>query len=491
MAKQHIYARVSEGLYTKKVGFDTVAVSCGLDETYVKENIHRFCFYNEHNFLDDEKNIMPNIYFASHVKSIDLKYETLIFGKNSYVKENRSSFISHSIIVSSIEELKYTYDNFDNILSFDRFSEATNLKILKDIDFKTLNNLDLFFTRDLFFEYLGITKEIYCSILHYTILSIIERKSLYININCKRSYCSEISRQLLRLIFFNIPIELKKHLSFISYTSTLNLSNFFNIVFVDKNISLEQVNNGYVVDFTQNNVFLQNEIYLNFAWSNIIHSNKIILNYGIYYKNIELLINKERMIELLNKSVESDIEKFKNILCNNVKDEKMLLRSKSSYFFYVIITLELQSLGKINVDLFLYLKQYLITNKEIYFEKFSFENEYILNLFFRKLEKNQSFIDFGNLFLIYDCYNDIYNYISNDIKQIKTYERFVVVSYFYLTNLKKYFFDKKYNHLNNRINELIILKANSFSEIDLKNNKILNTNILKEFIAKDILGSLC
>lgn len=486
MAKQHIYARVKKGIYTKRTGFDTAAVSFGLDEAYVKENVHRFCFYREHNFLDDENDIMPPIYFASHLKSLDSKYETLIFGKNSYVQNYRSSFISHSIIIESLEELEQAYENFDTILNFDNYLNDMDLKTLEDIDILKLNTLDLFFTRDLIFEYLGITKEIYCSILNYTILSIIKRKSLYIKLDCKRINASEMGRQLLRFIFFNVPDSLKKRLSFITYTPTLNLSNFFNIIFVDKKTPLDKLNNQYIFDFTKTNTFFNKEIYLDFAWSNIIHANKIIIKYGTHYKNIEIFLDNEQYIKLLNKSVLDDTESFKNIISKNIRDEKMLLRSKSAYFFYVILLIELYNLDKISPSLFFDLKKQIFMSKESFYKNFSLNNifDYILNLLFNKVEQSELHEEYGKLFLIYDRYEDVYSSISNNINEMTNYKEFAIISYFYLSNLKNYFYDKKYDYLNKSLYDTIILKSNCFNEINISNNEKLDINEIKQSILK-------
>ena len=89
MAKQHLYTRVPAKLsmFKKELSYDTFAVSKGINEAYIKENLQKLCDYrqspNEKDYILNDS--MPNIYMSYFSrKTGELIQTCIIFLPNDF-----------------------------------------------------------------------------------------------------------------------------------------------------------------------------------------------------------------------------------------------------------------------------------------------------------------------------------------------------------------------------------------------------------------------
>ncbi len=479
MANQHYYTRSDKGLYSKLAGYDTIEATKDLTESYVKNNVHRFCFYEMHNFYDDEKDAMPNIYFCSKVASFKSKSKNeynIIFGKNAYVKDVRGCFYSHSIIISSTEEIKYALENYELILNYNDFEFKPPLN---EINFLSLEKENIFISRKLVFSYLGINEAAFSKLLYCCVMSFASKKIVYVKLNCKRNNCSEMARRILTYIFKALPPSIRKSLSFITYTPILKLPNYFNIVFVDKKTDLSSVSNDFVVDLTASVLFNIESDYINFYALHIMQDNvQIVEKAEVLFQDFVFNANSKsgNIMEQLNKhtaAIKLAFKRYLDLFCIKETRSKIVA---TQYFTLLCFSAELISLNDnlfcdfLNIALNS-LKNYRELCKKAQLSLF----EYLL---LRRFENKELYLEYGKFLFVYSDKQYFYKQAAFKIGQVENYKELLELSYFYLTGLKNF---SEYIDLNLYIEKFkaeIILKSLSFG----KNCSLENLDFVKQEI---------
>lgn len=425
MAKEHIYTRANEGFFTHAEGYDTVALSEGLTKEYIKKNIYPLCFYNKFN-QDDET---PDIYYYKCIH--DNSNLSIIFGRNSYIQSSRNYISCSSIIISDKQEMELLYQNFEQFIEFDGYSEIPKLPaFLDEIDIsKSLKNYNFLSERDLIFALFSIKENDYKCLLYNTIKAIEAKETFYIKLNCSKHLCNRYAKKLIKLLSFSLPQALKMRLSYLTYSPDACLKPFFNLVFLDNTADSNKFKKAELYfDFSNKPAFNKDIAFLNFAFINLIHYPSFIYKSDLYsypFKNL--------FVEFDN--VKADF--FKTL---NLNFKKLNLKTKldlNKYFEIVDSFFILKDLYKGEaVCLASHLSNLLNSNRQNL--KTEFKNllpSEILNKYdsliincpitdkaiFSQIVYNYYFINFNDIKLIIDKLNNL-SYT----------EDFFIISFFYL-----------------------------------------------------------
>lgn len=453
MAKQHIYTRGNAGLFTHVEGYDTIAVSNGLTEDYVKHNIYPFCFYEKNNFDDEEADITPDVYYYKYIKSPEDNGTAVIFGKNSYIYSHRNYMLCNSIIVYG-NELKKLYDNFENFIEFDGYSiKPDNPCIIDDIIvedyFKSYN---VFMERDFIFRLLSINEKKFKCFLNNLFQCIERKETIYVKLGCERKFCSRYAKKLIKIIFINIPTSLKKRLSYITYSPTINIKIFFNIVFLDSKVNMKSAKDmGICFDFSENVEFNSKSYFLDFSWKNVIFANRMFLQSEAYkyeYSNnnilsqldkavIENILTCKNKFDFINKNMSISVKEYIDLL-NLFFDLKFFYKDESKKWISKIKVIE----------------------KDLKFVNYKYILDNVDFLIMKKPNNNQTI--FSNIIYMYYQldFNDYVELITNKIKKLTDFEDFIIISFFYINYIDGLIKKEAIDIINDAINK----KLNCFEE---------------------------
>lgn len=125
MAKQQLYTRVPAKLsmFKKELSYDTFAVSKGINEAYIKENLQKLCDYrqspNEKEYILNDS--MPNIYMSYFSRKTGELIQTCIsFLPNDFTGE-KHGFFAHSLVLNGEETEKIIKDPASSLITLSNF----------------------------------------------------------------------------------------------------------------------------------------------------------------------------------------------------------------------------------------------------------------------------------------------------------------------------------------------------------------------------------
>ncbi len=336
MAKQHVYTRAKQGLYTQFPGFDTVGVSKGLSEGFVKSNIERFCFYDSNN--QGNEVCHPPIYFFSHFNDGGNNYT--IYGRTIFVLEERDSFLSHSLIFDA-QEYESLYHFSDRLFSYKGFLTQMPDPIddMPEIEMSQLADDYTYLEKDLLFSYLDIDDYIFTELLYHVFLAVIEEKQLYVKLHCDQYTISSAALLLMKYIVLVLPRTISRRLQFISFAQTIHLRNFFHVLFLDPELYIENSKNVYVFDVANPSYFTMNEKYFSFVRTHLQTLDIDLFKRCAYLHaclNGKESLTKDKLIYFLNQAVDRHhyelLQLLKKKVSNVNKSELTVLASYQELF---------------------------------------------------------------------------------------------------------------------------------------------------------------
>ncbi|MBR2370739.1 MAG: hypothetical protein IKA82_01835 [Clostridia bacterium] len=275
MAKQHLYAKVPAklSLYKKELSYDTFAVSSGINELYIKENILKLCEYNKnYKYTDAEKQLilddrMPPVYMSYFSKKTgELIQSCVSFLSEDFTGEAHGHF-AHSLVLSEEETESLITSSDFSLFSPSNFAcgfdDVTHISVNSDapsVDYPQLNYIP---------ESVGdvstLTEEYDSRLLHGLIYALLVTtsgkgsKSIYIDIDASIESYSQKSIELLNKILSVFPHHIRRRVSIISFSASVRKSNmtFFNVKFVygiDQQLPLINKSNAFIFNFKNNTV---------------------------------------------------------------------------------------------------------------------------------------------------------------------------------------------------------------------------------------------
>lgn len=287
MIKQHYYTRGKYGIYSDNPGYDTVAKSMGLSDDFIKEVLHKYCFYEIPAELLNESNYDK---FPKAFTVINIPSGEMIIGRTSFVPRDfegkRSTFFTHNYVVSK-EGKEEFIKNPNKIIYADGFKSSYDdvaSSVLEDIKSIELESDEMGFSSfsDLLLK-LKIKESIFKEMVMACFISVLENRKIYIILDVDVAMLSFYAKELLKFIYKALPYSVRRKLGFITYTKDYKSKDFIHIEFVSrsgiKSVNTE-INAGFLFDFAQNR-FLKEEIeikgheYLDFIVKNIDNEVKI------------------------------------------------------------------------------------------------------------------------------------------------------------------------------------------------------------------------
>ncbi|MEJ9160685.1 glycosyltransferase, partial [Paenibacillus graminis] len=238
MIAQQMYTRERRGVYRATEGFDTVAKSESLDNNFVKKILHPFCLYDAPAEMAarGEKNeeLYPAALHLFHTETNDT-----VIGQSRYLAADftgqRSAFFAHNFVVPPIrsEEILEGYGNFlhaDFAGSYagelgGTLPELTAIPVSQ----QEQKPHPLSILRGL-----GITEELFKTLLQAVMVSVAGKKKLYIALDVPIGELSRRAVELTEVLFRALPYDFRRRLGVITYANEPKSRKYIHLTFVEK-----------------------------------------------------------------------------------------------------------------------------------------------------------------------------------------------------------------------------------------------------------------
>ena len=275
MAKQHLYAKVPAKLsmFKKELSYDTFAVTSGINEAYIKDNILKLCEYNKnYKYTDSEKKLildekMPPVYMSYFSrKTGELIQSCISFLSEDFTGEAHGHF-AHTLVLNeqeterlltSLDEVTFSPSNFSR-----SFEDLTDISVTDDAPSTDYPEHE--YIPEPLDQTADLTKKYDQRLIHALIYAILNAtcgkgsKSIYIDIDSPIERYSDDSIELVNKLLSIFPHHIKRRVSAISFSASAKKSNmtFFNLKFVyglDQQTSTINKSTSYIIDFRHNSV---------------------------------------------------------------------------------------------------------------------------------------------------------------------------------------------------------------------------------------------
>lgn len=281
MIQQQMYARERRGIFRSTEGYDTIAKSKGLDNNFIKKQLHPFCVYDAPSELavrgEKEDAAYPETMHLLHLENGDI-----LLGRSVYRSADftglRSAFFTHNYILPGSEPHRSPSDyktwlRASFAESYD-IHDGTDLSELASLPVQTI--IPVVDHRSLLDE-LHIGEKLFKQLLFAVMASVGGKKKIYVALDVPIAELPGKAKQLLTVLYASLPYEFRKQLGFITYAKEPQSRKSVHLTFVEQGslrVGDRSIEKDFTFDFANDrmtNVDLEgtDQPYLDFAWDNL------------------------------------------------------------------------------------------------------------------------------------------------------------------------------------------------------------------------------
>ena len=240
--QQHCYTRAKQGLFRKSEGYDTVARSAGLDESFITTRLHPFCYYHPSRIMQAKR--VPAEEFPRMLTVVHFPENLLMIGQTVYVEQDftgqRTTFFTHNFLVPRHNDFCPSLLARIPFLTSTEWDELPELDSLPVLD---LNNREK--PGPLPFDDARMYQLI-CALLD----AVTGTKKVYVILPGL-----DWVLPVLMWLFERLPKEAAQTLSFTTYSREPENKKFLHLTFLDRGSILpgdSRVEHDYVFNFDEN-----------------------------------------------------------------------------------------------------------------------------------------------------------------------------------------------------------------------------------------------
>ncbi|WP_051620670.1 GAP1-N2 domain-containing protein [Paenibacillus sp. UNC451MF] len=277
--QQQYFTRDREGIFRTSEGFDTIAKSPSLDNTFIKAILHPYCVYKAPQELlsrdESDSSAYPESFLVFQTDNGDM-----VIGRSIYIGTDftgqRSASFTHQYIVP--KELKETFLREPNRLFRIRdFQSSYDIQYGKSIPEVNEIAYDWHYDeneQERLLNELRIDSKRFQQLLYAIMSSTSNKKKVYIALDTGVSESSEKAKRLLEIIYRCIPYAFRRQLGFMTFNSEPESKQNIHVVFVEKGsmrLPDRRIEKDYLFDFP-NQKFINTDIpeneqpLLDFVW---------------------------------------------------------------------------------------------------------------------------------------------------------------------------------------------------------------------------------
>ncbi|RXZ80488.1 hypothetical protein EBB07_18215 [Paenibacillaceae bacterium] len=290
MIQQQMYTRERHGIFRSTEGYDTIAKSNGLDNQYIKKQLHPYCFYDSPAELtargernDDE---YPKAMHLLRMENGDLLLGQSVFRAADFTGL-RSTFFTHNFVMpgSYAEQAAHDYRSLlhaDFADSYD-IDQGSELQELLELPVRSAKPERKFANPLAVLQEAGMDELRFQQLLHAVMVAIGGRKKVYVALDVSASELSGHAIRLLDLIYGCLPYAYRAQLGFLTYAKEPQSRKSVHLTFVERG-SLRPGDRNIEKDLTfdlANDRVMNVELagteasYLQFVWANLGNGDKL------------------------------------------------------------------------------------------------------------------------------------------------------------------------------------------------------------------------
>ncbi|OLS33939.1 hypothetical protein [Bacillus sp. MRMR6] len=277
--QQQIYTRERGGIFHATDGYDTIAISTGLAQSYVKKYLHPICIYHSPKTLikhgERDRTLYPEALTIIQPESGEL-----IIGQAEFVPADftgqRSTFFMHNYVIpkSGKEQFIKCPAKLLGVSDFKTGYDIQLGPVLPEVDEINHDGMGFNARMDELLLELAITETIFKQLLFALMNSISGKKKIFIALNTPLKDYSKQAKKLLALLVSYLPYTYRKKLGALTFTSEPEGKKYIHVMFFEPgtiNDHDRAMEKQYIFDFTTGSITgvdlfgIQHE-YLELAW---------------------------------------------------------------------------------------------------------------------------------------------------------------------------------------------------------------------------------
>jgi hypothetical protein len=288
LIQQQMYTRERCGIFHATDGYDTIAISKGLDQAFVKKYLHPFCMYHAPKTLMERGEKDASLY-PKAVTFFQPETGHLVVGQAVFVPADftgqRSTYFMHNYILPSSRKEEWVQhpERLFQLEDFATSYDTSNGKVLPEKEELESGTINCLLYKEVLLEELGISEGQFKQLLYAVMSSIAGKKKVFISLNVPLQDYSTYALHLLELVMIYLPYAHRRKLGAVTFTSMPETKNYIHVTFFEPgtlNMSDRSIEKQYIFDFAAGRVSGvdiegQKHEYLEFAMEHFSNSERI------------------------------------------------------------------------------------------------------------------------------------------------------------------------------------------------------------------------
>ncbi|MEK8129919.1 hypothetical protein WMW72_18615 [Paenibacillus filicis] len=241
--QQHYFTRAREGVFRANEGFDTVAVSPGLDALFIKSALHPYCYYKGPLELPENG---ENAGAEAYPAALAVYYADngdLIIGQTAYVPEDftgqRSAFFTHQYVIPSTRKDEWVRhpERIFAIQDFAVSHDAAQGKELPELlEAAAIPTSDQTQSQhpDVLLSQLGITRETFEMLLMSMMASVTNRRKVYVVLGGEPDRAERDARRLMQILWSCMPYAFRRRMGVLTFSGEAEGKQHLHVTFLGK-----------------------------------------------------------------------------------------------------------------------------------------------------------------------------------------------------------------------------------------------------------------
>ncbi|QRG67595.1 hypothetical protein [Brevibacillus choshinensis] len=235
---QQYYTRGRQGIFRSNEGYDTIAKSAGLDNSFVKKTLHPFCVYDAPRCLQERGESDLTLYPEALV-SFRAESGELVIGRSVFVGADftgqRNTFFSHNYIIPEERHDDFMKEpakifGMHAFVSVHDETSGKELPALNDLPYHAGVSKD----QKQWLHRIGIDERIFKQLLYAVMSSLSSKRKVYISLDGEVGAAAADARRLLEVLYRCLPYEMRRHFGFLTYSNEPQSKKHIHVMFVVK-----------------------------------------------------------------------------------------------------------------------------------------------------------------------------------------------------------------------------------------------------------------
>ncbi|MFS0725438.1 glycosyltransferase [Paenibacillus sp. 1P07SE] len=240
--QQQMYTRERRGVFRSTEGYDTIALSAGLDSQLVKKQLHPYCVYDAPAELagrgEKDQAAYPETMHALRLEGGDL-----LLGRSVYQPTDftglRSTFFTHNYVIPgeqledhAVQAPSWLHADFQDSYAIE---QGTELPVLEQLPLRAPALPDAPGASKAALQQMGIDEKRFKQLL-FAVMTAVGggKKKVYAALDVPIQELPLRARQLLQLIYAALPAAFQRQLGFITYAKEPQSRKSVHLTFVEK-----------------------------------------------------------------------------------------------------------------------------------------------------------------------------------------------------------------------------------------------------------------